>query len=139
MTPSERGSGAKAYPVPDRSDYTPSFEKRPENDFSLDIGWAEGTMSDGRPYRVECWAQGQTTFLTFFFSVVGLERSDESAIAGQLAREGLLVFAAGKSPMALRRHTDPAGHDLWSATFTVGTEDELFVSASVPLRSYGGR
>ena len=34
------------YPRPDRSDFRPNFEKTLENDV-LDIGWAEGILSDG--------------------------------------------------------------------------------------------
>jgi hypothetical protein len=60
------------YPKPDRSDYKPTRTKTAE-DHSLDIGWDEGFLTDGRPYRVECWAEEGVTMLTYFFSTRGLE------------------------------------------------------------------
>jgi hypothetical protein len=48
----------------------PNIEKNPENDV-LDIGWAEGNLSDGWPYRMECWAgflekEGLVAFYNWF-------------------------------------------------------------------------
>ncbi len=60
------------HPKPDRSNYTPNHIKTPEND-QIDIGWNEGFMSDGRPYRIGCWAQDQSTCVTVFMSAEGLE------------------------------------------------------------------
>ena len=45
------------YPRPDRSAFKPNFHKSQDNP-ALDIGWAEGTLRDGRPLRAECWAEG---------------------------------------------------------------------------------
>jgi len=60
------------YPKPDRSNKTQNFVKSEENP-AIDLGWNEGLISDGRPYRVECWAEYQITMLTFFFSTTGME------------------------------------------------------------------
>ena len=50
------------YPPIDRSDYRVD---RTKDDFGiLDIGWAEGLLAGGRPYRMELWAQDQVTVLT---------------------------------------------------------------------------
>jgi hypothetical protein len=125
-------------PAPDRSDFAPSFEKTEENGWSVDVGWAEGAMRDGRPFRAECWAQDQATYLTFFFSVVGLEECDELAVSELLAAEGLVRFASDKRPMTLKPFRDASGNDLWSVTFLVGDEGELFVAGGVPLRGYRG-
>jgi hypothetical protein len=40
------------YPVSDRSNQRLNFAKTSEDD-TLDIGWAEGTLNDGRPYRAD--------------------------------------------------------------------------------------
>lgn len=60
------------HPKPDRSNYAPNRVKTPDND-QIDIGWNEGFLSDGRPYRLECWAQDQFTCVTVFMSTEGLE------------------------------------------------------------------
>ena len=53
------------YPKSNRSNQTQNYVKSEENTV-LDIGWNEGILSDGRPYRAECWAEDQVTMLTFF-------------------------------------------------------------------------
>lgn len=40
------------YPKPNRSDFKPNLKRTHKNDV-LDIGWNEGVLSDGRPYRRE--------------------------------------------------------------------------------------
>ncbi len=95
------------YPKPDRSDHSPNFSKTPENDV-IDIGWDEGILSDGRRYRVECWAQDQVTSLTYFFSTRGLENM-----------------------------TNAGGSNMWSVNVVVGDDEKTFVSAQRPLRPYG--
>ena len=52
------------YPKPNRSDQKQNFVKTADDE-ALDIGWNEGFLSDGRPYRVECWAENHITMLTF--------------------------------------------------------------------------
>ena len=63
----EGGEVSSKFPKVDRSNFTPNFTKSPEND-AVDIGWSEGNLSDGRPYRLECWAQDQITNITIFVS-----------------------------------------------------------------------
>ena len=78
------------YAKPDRSNFTPNFRKTPENP-DLDIGWAEGSLSDGRPYRLECWAADQITNITVFVSRLGLEH-----LEGKEALEHRVSNAARK-------------------------------------------
>jgi len=63
-------SSNAVYPKPDRSDYRPTRTRSAEEP-SIDIGWGEGFLRDGRPYRVECWAEEGVTMLTYFFSTRG--------------------------------------------------------------------
>lgn len=58
------------FPVPDRSDQTLSYVK--SEDGQLDLGWNEGLMSDGRPFRMEMWATDGISMLTVFFSSSGI-------------------------------------------------------------------
>lgn len=123
------------YPGPDRSGHVPNFRKTDENP-SLDIGWNEGVMSDGRPYRAELWAEDGITMLTFFFSALGLESCAEGELAALLVREGLVELMEPRRELGLMRITDPAANDLWSISVPVGSGDDVFIGESIPMRPY---
>jgi len=123
------------YPKPDRSGHPPNFRKTDENP-SPDIGWAEGVLSDGRPYRAECWAEDGITMLAFFLSARGLEACGEAELAGLLARERLVVFKEPRRELGVMRFRDSAGNDLWSINVGVGSGDETFIGESVPVQPY---
>ncbi len=123
------------YAVPDRSNKTPNFVKTPEND-ALDIGWAEGTFSDGRPYRAESWCQDQVTVLTIFFSTLGLEAATNTELAQLLVREHLLTFTGADRFVSGVRFRDPSGHELWSVNVVIGDDESIFVEDNVPLTPY---
>ena len=55
------------YPAVDRSDFIPTFEKHYDDD-QIDIGFAEGSFRDGRPFRAESWAANRVNYLTYYFS-----------------------------------------------------------------------
>ena len=74
---------------PDRSSYIPNRAKTEDND-QLDIGWNEGVLSDGRPYRIELWAQDQITSATIFLSTEGLETYSNAQFAELLERERVI-------------------------------------------------
>src|SRR5213592_4023043 len=114
------------HPRPDRSGYQPNFRKT-EDDPSVDIGWNEGVMSDGRPYRAECWAEDGITMLTFFFSARGLEDRAEGELATLLTREGLVELMEPRRELGLMRITDSAGNDLWSINVAVGSGDDVYI------------
>ena len=124
------------YPTPDRSDFTPNRRKTADND-TVDIGWAEGVLSDGRPYRLECWAQDQVTHLQMFFSRRGLEHLDRAGIQDLLEREHLVRFASlDKRYASGKPWRDPKGQDIWSIAVVVGDEDETYLSESPALTPY---
>lgn len=121
---------------PDRSDYTPNF-RRAEDDPVIDIGWAEGALCDGRPYRMECWAEEQVTVVTFFFAQEGLADLGDEGFASLLEAEGLVTYmdpgryhGATASPMI-----DAAGNALWSVSVVVGDDEQTFVETR-PIGPY---
>ena len=126
------------YPHPDRSTFTPNFRKSDDNP-ALDVGWAEGTLKDGRPYRAECWAEDGLTSLTFFLSTTGLEKFTDADLAALLETEGLLGFTGERRYVAARPFTDASGNAMWSVNVVVGDDETTFVVDSVPLRSYQQR
>ena len=124
------------HPKPDRSAYVPNHRKTEEND-QIDIGWNEGFLSDGRPYRIEAWAQDQITSVTVFISTAGLETYSNEQFAELLERERVVRWNAGepKSAYAVPL-TDSAGESMWSINVVIGVEDDPAVADSVPLRPY---
>lgn len=126
------------YPAPDRSNQRLNFGKTAEDD-TLDIGWAEGTLSDGRPYRAECWCQDQVTMLTIFFSTLGLERATDADLEQLLVREKLVSFKVGNRFVRGARFVDPSSHELWSVNVVVGDDEDTFIADSVPLNVYARR
>jgi len=126
------------YPRPDRSGHSPNLVKTEANP-ALDIGWEEGVLSDGRPFRAECWAEDGVTSLTFFVSTIGLETTSNREFAQLLETEGLLRFAGEKRYVAARPLTDASGHDMWSVNVVVGDEENTFVVDQLHLRPYGTR
>lgn len=116
----------------------PNFTKTAENDV-LDVGWYEGTFSDGRPFRTECWCQDQVTMITFFFSTIDLENASQGEIAGLLVSENLVRFNSDKRYLAARRFVDPSGNEMWSINIVVGDGETVFLEDRVLFKAYPGR
>lgn len=126
------------YPSPDRSTFKPNFQKSRDNP-ALDIGWAEGTLKDGRPYRAECWAEDGLTSLTLFFSTIGLESFTDADFAVLLEAEGLMQFTGERRYVAAAPLTDSSGNDMWSVNVVVGDDEDTFVVDQLQLRKYPPR
>lgn len=126
-----------SYPKPDRSTHRPNRVKTPENE-QLDIGWAEGALSDGRPWRLELWAQDQITSATVFLSSSGLETCSAGQLAELLEREGIIRWAPDARRSAYPALiTDASGNPMWSINVIIGIDDDPPVADSVPVRPYG--
>ena len=123
------------YPRPDRSDFEPNLHKSDENP-ALDVGWAEGKLRDGRPYRAECWAEDGVTSLTLFFSTIGLESFTDADFAALVEAEGLVQFTGERRYVAAAPLTDSSGNDMWSVNVVVGDDEETFVIDQLQLRGY---
>ena len=126
----------RPFPKPDRSDFAPNFEKTAENDV-LDLGWAEGQLSDGRPFRVESWCQDQMTMLTYFMSTKGLKHADDEFFRGLLVSEGLICFTeSGQRHVSASKIKDASGNKMWSVNVVIGDEEETYAEDAFPLSSY---
>ena len=127
------------YATPDRSNHQPNRVKTAENPV-VDLGWNEGDLSDGRPYRVEAWAEDGLTCLTYFFAREGLENLSREAAASLLEREGLLTYRPDMPASAYPAPvTDARGQPLWSVNVVIGDEDRTYVEDHVPLQPYSSR
>ncbi|NOX85025.1 MAG: hypothetical protein GXO86_03515 [Chlorobi bacterium] len=122
------------YPKPDRSDYTPNFVK---DDYEqVDIGWNEGVLFDGRPYRVEGWFMDHITMVTYFFSTKGMENYTDDMFAELLTKEGLIEILSEENPIEADIITDAAGNEMWSVNVAIGTDDKQYARDFTPLNSY---
>jgi hypothetical protein len=125
------------FPIPDRSKQPVRSEK--DEDGVIDIGWCDGVLSDGRPFRAEMWAQDHVSCLTFFFSTKGIENLDDDAICCRFVEaEQLVLF---KKPdwqryCAATRYTDDAGNEVWSLNIAIGDDEDTFVKKSIPIFGY---
>ena len=120
------------FPVPDRSDQKINHSK--DEDGVLDVGWNEGLMSDGRPFRMEMWAEDGVSMLTVFFSAVDIPDLDDKQMEALILAEGFVTFREGAHHYIYKMlRTDPAGNAMWSANIVVGDEDQTFVAGSLPV------
>ncbi|HRI43150.1 MAG TPA: HD domain-containing protein [Fimbriimonadaceae bacterium] len=126
-------------PRPDRSNAKiPNRVKTPEND-SIDFGWDEGILSDGRPWRAEAWAKDQLTCITFFFPLRGLETLDRDDFIQLLERENLLTYADERRFVTPMPAVDVSGHPLWGVHVVVADESDTYVEDHLSLKPYPGR
>ena len=125
------------FPAPDRTGQSVKLQK--DNDGCLDLGWCEGVLYDGRPFRAETWVQDQITMVTIFFSAKGIEDVNEAQLSCVMESEGLVAYKEGAHRRKNECHiiTDSAGNAMWSVNIPVGGEDEVFVARIVPYFAYG--
>ncbi|MFN4774165.1 MAG: hypothetical protein ACK6DR_02015 [Gemmatimonas sp.] len=134
------------YPAVDRSDFVPNFDGH-MGDHVFDIGWAEGVLEDGRPFRMECWGLAGSTGVTVFVASEGLigpnAIANAEAVQALLERSGVITLLAPHDlqESSLLHFTDPSGAACLSISYVVADEwDEYFVTAHPLLTSYrGGR
>ena len=106
-----------------------------DNTDVTEIGWAEGILSDERPYRLECWAENQTTYITIFISALGIETWLSDQVMRYLLTEKL--YSKTENPFyGSARTYSFSNHLWWSANFVVGDDDNLYCDSKIPLKSY---
>src|SRR5215467_13908088 len=123
------------YPKPDCSDRRPNFSATEETD-ARGIGWDEGRLSDGRPFRVEMWAQDQVSYLQCFFSAVGLEDLDRRELQQFLERECLIRFRSDKRYAGGHLITDASGNRMWEVNVVIGDDHDRHVDYDFDLKPY---
>lgn len=124
------------FPKPDRSNYTVNQTKSAEND-QIDIGWAEGVLRDGRPFRLEVWAQDQITCLTVFLSSLGLEDAPSDYLVYLLRRDSVVAWLNGETASAdASLFVDAAGNEMWSVNVVIGVDDSPASCVTMPINGY---
>jgi hypothetical protein len=122
------------FPIPDRSNQPVRAEK--DEDGVLDIGWCDGVLSDGRPFRAEMWAQDQVSCLTIFFSTIEIEDFDDNAMQAFVENERLVSFKGERQYCTSAKWLDDAGIELWSVNIVVGDDENTFTDQSIPIFPY---
>ena len=103
----------------------------------IDIGWCDGVLSDGRPFRAETWAQDGVTMLTIYFSNVGIEELDNDALCKFIQAEDLVAFVDDDPKhINARKWTNDEGNEFWSVNILIGYDEHTFLSGSVPVFPY---
>ena len=123
------------YPKPDRSDFKPHLSKTPENEI-LDLGWQEGVLTDGRPFKGEFWCQDQISMITFFFSTVGLENISKEEMERLLESEDLIKFKPGPRSVRVEKFKDASANEMYSVNVMVGDDEETLVEGGRPMNGY---
>lgn len=108
------------YPKPDRSNYQPSTDL----DGDVELGFYEGVLADGRPFRAEIWWWDGLAGVTYLFSNRDLETATGDQIFTLLKRSGevqkfpaeLLRYAGG--PVETK---DSRGEPIWNFSFSLGS------------------
>ena len=123
-----------ALPKPNRSNFQPKLLIDEETG-EMDLGWAEGEFSDGRPYRAELWSWVHLSAITFIFSADGLENATEKELADLLGKEVPLNFKESKSISAAKMK-DSSGIEMWAVSVIVRHEEEKLVTAGIQFHPY---
>lgn len=119
---------------PDRSDYRVSA-REPDDYGVLDIGFAKGSFSDGRPYRLECWCMDSLVMATVFFDESLLTAWNRLDVALLLELEEVFKFRGGPFVQASRTKDDK-GRGVWAANVTVKDEQGLYAEILRPIQRY---
>lgn len=119
---------------PDRSKYIVSA-REPGDDGVLDLGFAKGAFSDGRPYRMECWCMDELVMATVLFDdalITAWKRLDFVLL---LELEELFKFN-GRPGVQAARTKDDAGRSVWAVNVLVKNGEGLLAEILRPIQRY---
>lgn len=123
------------FPLVVRSEFIERSKTVHRNSSVVNIGYAEGLLSDTRPFRMECWAEDQITNLTIFISKLGLEDYTPQKVIDYLEVERIIRRLKDDLYGSVLSFKDPDGNEFWSANLVVGDEDDTYLD-SVPLKKW---
>ncbi|MGM9519978.1 MAG: hypothetical protein ACI3WS_04795 [Phascolarctobacterium sp.] len=126
----------KKYNAPCRVDYVPS-PYEPDEDGVMDVGYKNGVLSDGRPFRLECWCMDEMLMLTVLFSNEGLGAYSRADMPLLLEGEEILRFVGtGKPRLQATQTTDDVGHSMWAINLILANGQGTYAELSMQLNSY---
>lgn len=126
----------KKYNAPCRVDYVPS-PYEPDEDGVMDVGYKNGVLSDGRPFRLECWRMDDMLMLTVLFSDQGLTGYARGDMSLLLEGEDILQFIGNTKPrLQAARTTDDVGQSMWALNLMLANKKGTYAELMVELNSY---
>lgn len=125
----------KSFPSPCRIDYVPS-PLEPDEDGVMDIGYQTGKLSDGRPYRLECWRMDDMVMITVMFSDIGIEAYKRADMYLLLECEGILKFKENKRPLQVARIKDDVNKSMWSLNLMLANSKQVYIDLLINLTKY---
>ncbi|MGM9570268.1 MAG: hypothetical protein ACI3XC_09350 [Phascolarctobacterium sp.] len=126
----------KKYHAPCRVGYVPS-PYEPDEDGVMDVGYKTGSLSDGRPFRLECWRMDAMLMLTVLFSNEGLSGYTRADMPLLLEGEEILRFVgAGKPRLQATQTTDDVGNSMWAINLMLANGQGTYAELLMQLHSY---
>ena len=126
----------KKFAAPCRVNYVPS-PYEPDEDGVMDVGYKNGVMSDGRPFRLECWRMEEMLMLTVLFSSQGLSAYSRADMPLLLEGEEILRFVGtGKPKLQAAQTTDDVGQNMWALNLMLANNKGTYAELLVQLHSY---
>lgn len=123
------------YITPTRIDYEAS-PLEPGEDGVRDIGYAVGKLSDGRPYRVECWCMDELVMATIMLSRQGLETWDRASMILLAEFEDLVKFVDARPRLQAAQTTDDAGNEIWAINIMLQKDAKVYAELLMKLKRY---
>lgn len=123
------------YITPTRINYVAS-PLEPDEDGVRDIGYAVGKLSDGRPYRVECWCMDDLVMATIMFARRGLATWDRANMILLAEFEDLVNFVDERPRLQAAETTDDAGNEVWAINVMLRKNEKIYAELAMKLKSY---
>jgi len=109
-----------------------------------DILWAEGTLPDDRPFRIEYWIHPGTSLLTVFISTLDIENATPLELKDLLIRGGVIEFdddnflQSGFNGINLtaKKFHDMSRNEMWSLTIILGDDDGTYIRTNVKFQKH---
>jgi hypothetical protein len=128
-------------PSPARLFPTPCFaQARPDRGFGddavIEIGWADGVLIDGRPFRMELACSNDIVDARFFVSAEGLGDWRRRDWAAFLVEHGLIRFTSTLKFANADETRDERGQPMLLIAVLLEHERTRFAELLIPWRSY---
>lgn len=125
----------KDYITPRRVDFTPS-PLEPDDDGVQDVGYRMGKLSDGRPYRLECWRMDDMLMVTIMFADTALSTYKRADMLLLVEAEELVHFNGEKRSLQAAMTEDDAGNKVWALNIMLANHKGVYGEIVGELRRY---
>lgn len=125
----------KEYSTPRRIDYTPS-PLEPDDNGVQDVGYRIGKLSDGRPYRLECWRMDDIIMVTIMFDDLALSAYTRKDMLLLVEAEQLLEFNGTKYSLQAAMTEDDAGNKVWALNVMLSDHRGTYAKVVGELQRY---